>query len=237
MENVSTSSPSSTAAPTKNAFGAKITAAAAAAASLGGHNNKDTAGARILASSNKAAATRSNQTTTTHSSSFFFDHQRLYEVTKVVVKNLNKIIDRNHYPLEEARNSNMRHRPIGLGVQGLADTFIRLRLPFESEGARALNDEIFETIYFAALTASMELAKKDGSYETYKGSPGKLHGCKMSLLSRLHTQHHLSRLCLLFPPTHSEPRTSAVRSMGQTTHLGSLGLDWFKETDRQVWST
>lgn len=100
-----------------------------------------------------------------------FDHQRLYDVTVVATKNLNRIIDNNYYPVEEARNSNMRHRPIGLGVQGLADAFIMLRLPFDSDEARKLNAEIFETIYFAAMTASCEEAEIDGHYETYPGSP------------------------------------------------------------------
>jgi ribonucleoside-diphosphate reductase alpha subunit len=100
-----------------------------------------------------------------------FDHQKLYEITKVVTRNLNKVIDVNYYPVEEARRSNMKHRPIGLGVQGLADTFIMLRMPFDSEEARGLNRDIFETIYFAAMEASMELSKKDGPYETFKGSP------------------------------------------------------------------
>ena len=100
-----------------------------------------------------------------------FDHQKLYEVTYEVTKNLNKIIDHNYYPVEEARNSNLRHRPIGLGVQGLADAFILLRLPFESEGARKLNREIFETIYFAAMTASKDLAKAEGAYSSFAGSP------------------------------------------------------------------
>lgn len=100
-----------------------------------------------------------------------FDHDKLYEVTYEVTKNLNKIIDHNYYPVEEARNSNMRHRPVGLGVQGLADVFILLRLPFESEEARKLNAEIFETIYFAAMTASKDLAKLQGPYETFAGSP------------------------------------------------------------------
>ena len=100
-----------------------------------------------------------------------FDHEKLYEITKVVTKNLNKVIDINYYPVEEAKNSNMRHRPIGIGVQGLADAFIMLRMPFDSEEAKALNREIFETIYFGAMTASMELAKEHGPYETYKGSP------------------------------------------------------------------
>jgi ribonucleoside-diphosphate reductase alpha chain len=100
-----------------------------------------------------------------------FDHQKLYEVTYQVTINLNKIIDNNYYPVIEASNSNFRHRPIGLGVQGLADTFIRLRLPFESDEAKKLNKEIFETIYFAAMTASKDLAIKEGAYETFKGSP------------------------------------------------------------------
>ena len=102
---------------------------------------------------------------------FEFDHQKLYEVTKTATKNLNKIIDKNYYPVEEARRSNMRHRPIGLGVQGLADTFILLRMPFESDEARQLNKDIFETIYYGAMEASMELAKVEGPYETWKGSP------------------------------------------------------------------
>jgi ribonucleoside-diphosphate reductase alpha chain len=100
-----------------------------------------------------------------------FDHDKLYEVTYQATLNLNKIIDRNYYPVKEAEYSNLRHRPIGLGVQGLADTFIQLRLPFESEGAKQLNKDIFETIYFAAMTASKDLAIKDGAYETFKGSP------------------------------------------------------------------
>jgi ribonucleoside-diphosphate reductase alpha chain len=100
-----------------------------------------------------------------------FDHQKLFEVTYTATKNLNKIIDRNYYPVPEARNSNLRHRPIGLGVQGLADVFIMLRLPFESEEARIINREIFETIYYAAMTASKDLAKVEGPYETYEGSP------------------------------------------------------------------
>ncbi len=100
-----------------------------------------------------------------------FDHQRLFEVTYVVTKNLNKIIDRNYYPVPEARRSNMRHRPIGIGVQGLADAFILMRYPFDSPEAALLNKEIHETIYYAALTASKDLAKKDGPYETFAGSP------------------------------------------------------------------
>ncbi len=100
-----------------------------------------------------------------------FDHQKLYEITKVVTRNLNKVIDVNYYPVPEARTSNMRHRPIGIGIQGLADAFIMLRMPFESDEARGLNKDIFETIYYAAMETSMELAKEEGAYETYEGSP------------------------------------------------------------------
>lgn len=100
-----------------------------------------------------------------------FDHDKLFEVTYQATLNLNKIIDENYYPVEEAKNSNLRHRPIGLGVQGLADAFILLGLPFESEEARALNREIFETIYFASMSASKDLAIKEGPYSTFEGSP------------------------------------------------------------------
>ena len=100
-----------------------------------------------------------------------FDFEKLYQIAYKATLNLNKVIDANYYPVEEARRSNMRHRPIGIGVQGLADAFILLRHPFESDEARQLNKDIFETVYFAAMTASKDLAKKDGAYETYKGSP------------------------------------------------------------------
>lgn len=100
-----------------------------------------------------------------------FDHEKLFEVTYQVTKNLNAVIDNNYYPVPEAKTSNMRHRPVGLGVQGLADVFIMLRLPFESDLAKLLNKNIFETIYFAAMTASKDLAKQDGVYPTYEGSP------------------------------------------------------------------
>jgi len=100
-----------------------------------------------------------------------FDFDRLYEVTYQVTKNLNKVIDHNYYPVKEAENSNVKHRPIGIGVQGLADVFITLRLPFESDLAKMLNKNIFEAIYFAAMTASKDLAKELGSYASYEGSP------------------------------------------------------------------
>jgi ribonucleoside-diphosphate reductase alpha chain len=100
-----------------------------------------------------------------------FDFDKLFNVTYQATLNLNKIIDGNYYPVEEAKNSNLRHRPIGLGVQGLADAFILMGYPFESNEAKALNKEIFETIYFASMTASKDLAKEQGHYETYPGSP------------------------------------------------------------------
>jgi len=100
-----------------------------------------------------------------------YDFDGLYQVVKVVTRNLNKVIDRNYYPVEEARNSNLRHRPVGLGVQGMADAFMMMRLPFESAGARKLNTEIFETIYFAACESSCELAAVEGAYESFAGSP------------------------------------------------------------------
>jgi ribonucleoside-diphosphate reductase alpha chain len=101
----------------------------------------------------------------------FFDHKKLYKITKKVIRNLNTVIDRNYYPIKEAENSNLRHRPVGLGVQGLADAFIMLRMPFTSDEAKKLNQEIFETLYFASVTSSMEIAKVDTPYSTYEGSP------------------------------------------------------------------
>ena len=100
-----------------------------------------------------------------------FDFQKLHEITKVVTRNLNKIIDINYYPVPEAENSNKRHRPIGIGIQGLADAFIMMRQPFDSEDAQKLNRDIFETIYFAAMETSMELAIEEGPYSTFEGSP------------------------------------------------------------------
>jgi ribonucleotide reductase alpha subunit len=100
-----------------------------------------------------------------------YDFKELARVTKVITRNLNKVIERNFYPVPEARNSNLKHRPIGLGVQGLADAFLMMRLPFESEGAKRLNEDIFETIYFAACEASCELAAELGPYNTYAGCP------------------------------------------------------------------
>jgi ribonucleoside-diphosphate reductase alpha chain len=100
-----------------------------------------------------------------------FNHQKLFDITYIVTRNLNRVIDNNYYPVEAARTSNMKHRPVGLGVQGLADTFILLKLPFDGDEARKLNREIFETIYFAALSGSCDLAAKEGHYESYPGSP------------------------------------------------------------------
>jgi ribonucleotide reductase alpha subunit len=103
-----------------------------------------------------------------------FDFRKLFDIVYQMTKNLNRVIDINHYPVEQARYSNMRNRPIGIGPQGLADAFILLRLPFESPEAQLLNKQIFATMYYAALTASKDLAKKDGPYETYPGSPASL---------------------------------------------------------------
>lgn len=121
-------------------------------------------------------------------SSFFFDFDKLKNTAKVATRNLNKVIDVNFYPIEEARNSNMKHRPIGIGVQGFADALCKLRIPYESDGAKTLNTHIFETLYYGSLEASIELAERDGTYETYEGSPiskGKLQpdlwGVKPSL--------------------------------------------------------
>jgi ribonucleoside-diphosphate reductase alpha chain len=100
-----------------------------------------------------------------------FDHKKLYDVVKVMVRNLNSVIDRNHYPLKECERSNLKHRPMGIGVQGLADLFMIMGLPWDSEGAAELNRDIFETMYFAALTASNEIAMVNGTYESYEGSP------------------------------------------------------------------
>lgn len=100
-----------------------------------------------------------------------FDYEKLHEATKIVTKNLNRVIDRNFYPVETARRSNMKHRPIGLGVQGLADVFIMCGLPFDCEESRLMNAHIFETMYHAALEASSELAETEGSYESFAGSP------------------------------------------------------------------
>jgi ribonucleotide reductase alpha subunit len=105
-------------------------------------------------------------------------------VTKVATRNLNKVINRNYYPVDDARRSNMKHRPIGLGVQGLADAFMIMRLPFESDVARTLNEDIFETIYFAACEASCEQAERDGAYETYDGSPASKGQLQFDLWNR-----------------------------------------------------
>ena len=113
----------------------------------------------------------SNTNSDTKRSSFIFDHDKLRTIVKTVTRNLNKIIDINFYPIIQAYNSNMRHRPIGLGVQGLADAFQLMRLSFDCPEARRLNRDIFETIYYAALEASCELAEQLGPYESYQGSP------------------------------------------------------------------
>ena len=119
-----------------------------------------------------------------------YDHKSLYDTAYRMTVNLNRIIDINYYPVVEAKKSNMRHRPIGLGVQGLADTFFKMRLPFESDEALAVNNEIFETIYFASLSASKDLAIKDGVYETYEGSPISKGQLQFDLWNHVPTGRH-----------------------------------------------
>ena len=114
-----------------------------------------------------------------------FNFEKLHEVTQVATRNLNKVIDRNYYPTVETRKSNLRHRPIALGVQGLADVFMLLNLPFDSTKARELNKQIFETIYHASLTASCALARKDGRYETFNGSPASEGKLQFDLWNKL----------------------------------------------------
>ena len=118
-----------------------------------------------------------------------FDHRRLHEVTKVLTKNLNKVIDINFYPTETAKRSNMRHRPIGIGVQGLADVFCLMRMPFDSEESRTLNAAIFETMYHAALEASCELAEAEGPYESFQGSPASQGVLQMDMWPEGDTKH------------------------------------------------
>lgn len=127
-------------------------------------SDKDEIGVCILASVGLPAFVKQQ------GSDISFDYHSLYETTKIVARNLNKVIDRTHYPVEKAKRGNLRHRPIGIGVSGLADTFCKLRIPFESQDAKKLNREIFETIYYAALEASCELAERDGPYPSYEGS-------------------------------------------------------------------
>ena len=100
-----------------------------------------------------------------------FDYEKLHKVSKRVTRNLNKVIDRNHYPVPEAKYSNMKHRPIGIGIQGFADAMQKLGIPFEDPKAEILTQMIFETMYHAAMETSMELAKEEGPYESFKGSP------------------------------------------------------------------
>jgi ribonucleoside-diphosphate reductase alpha chain len=155
----------------------------------------------------------------------YFDYKRFMEVTKVATKNLNKVIDRNYYPVKEAQDSNMKHRPIGIGVQGLADVFAIMRIPFDSPEAKDLNKKIFEAMYFAALEASMELAKEDGHYESYKGSPASkgqlqhdLWGVQATLLGeavwnelRKNIKKHGLRNSLLIAPM---PTASTAQILG-----------------------
>jgi ribonucleotide reductase alpha subunit len=178
----------------------------------------------------------------TRSGSRSFDFQKLYEVSKVVTRNLNKVIDVNFYPIPEARNSNLRHRPIGIGVQGLADAFARMRYPFESPEAIELNRAIFETIYFAAVEASAELARDFGPYETYAGSPmsqGRLQPDLWDVVPPSDSRWNWSELrrkvaewgvrnsLLMAPmPTASTAQVRVSHSQFLTALIKSFGLDY-----------
>ena len=117
----------------------------------------------------------------TEPSTAYFDHEQLHRVTKIITRNLDKVIDVNQYPIEGAKKSNRRHRPMGIGVSGLADAFLRLGLPFASKEAKELNEAIFETIYHASLEASNEIAQEKGPYDTFEGSPASLGKLKFNL--------------------------------------------------------
>eukprot|EP01082_Thalassiosira_pseudonana_P010282 g9449.t1 g9449 contig36:603671-606980(+) len=156
----------------------------------------------------------------TEGSGAYFDHEQLHKVAKIVTKNLDKVIDVNQYPIEGAKKSNRSHRPVGIGVSGLADTFLRLGLPFASEEAKTLNEAIFETIYHASLEASNEIAREKGSYETFAGSPaseGKL-------------QFNLWGVDDVETPSHRKDQ-SALAFQKYSTQVNGGGYDW--ETLRQ----
>lgn len=142
------------------------------------YTSKDEVAVCNLASINLARFVNSNRE---------FDYTRLQEITEIVTKNLNKVIDVNYYPIEEARNSNLRHRPIGIGVQGLADAFIKMRVSFESEDALKINEKIFETIYYGACKASMEIAKMVGPYSSFQGSPASKGNLQFDLWGKIPT--------------------------------------------------
>jgi ribonucleoside-diphosphate reductase alpha subunit len=144
-----------------------------------------------------------------------FDHEALHRATKVVTRNLNKIIDVNSYPVPGAEKSNRSHRPIGIGVSGLADAFLRLGLPFASEEAKRLNEAIFETLYHAALEASAELAEEQGHYDTFEGSPA-----SQGLL-----QYHLWGVQDEETPSHNSDPTHFPRQV-YAPAVQNKGYDW-----------
>jgi ribonucleoside-diphosphate reductase alpha chain len=119
-----------------------------------------------------------------------YDYEKLMKATKELVRNLNQVIDRNYYPISEGKTSNMKHRPIGVGIQGLANVFALLRLPFESKEAQQLNKNIFESIYFAACTESMELAKRDGPYSSFPGSPASKGNLQFDMWQVIPSERH-----------------------------------------------
>jgi len=152
----------------------------------------------------------------------FFDHDALHKATKIVTRNLNKVIDINKYPVPGAKNSNMRHRPIGIGVSGLADAFLRLGLPFSSDTAKFLNEAIFETIYHAALEASAELAEEEGAYETFQGSPASKGKLQFNLWGVDDKETPSHRLC-------NENKDSCIRSIQKYKEcIHDIGYDWSK---------
>ena len=157
-----------------------------------------------------------------------FDHEELHRVAKIVTRNLNKVIDVNSYPVPGAELSNRRHRPIGIGVSGLADAFLRLGLPFSSREAKILNEAIFETIYHAALEASAELAEVDGPYDTFAGSPASEGRLQFDLWGVKDEETPSQRFC-----SHRDNGSSLVR-MQYATSCQRLGYNWSELRQRII---
>lgn len=159
----------------------------------------------------------------------YFDHEALHHATKIVTRNLNKIIDVNKYPIDGAERSNKRHRPIGIGVSGLADTFLRLGLPFTSKEAKEINEAIFETIYHASLEASTEVAEKDGPYATFDGSPasqGQLQFDLWGLEDEETPSHSYFKKKQDHEDGQNEGRQSKKLQQYASSVIGSNGYDW-----------
>ena len=161
----------------------------------------------------------------------YFDHEALHHATKIVTRNLNKIIDVNQYPLDGAEKSNKRHRPIGIGVSGLADAFLRLGLPFTSKEAKQLNEAIFETIYHAALEASTEVAEKDGPYETFEGSPASQGQLQFHLWG-MKDEETPSRLYFEENESDNKGRENQNLEKYASSVMDSKGYDWTSLRDK-----